>query len=96
MSYFKFNSFDRDYSMLILKQVSSVVHQRLTIAFKGFATAWFGCAGAMLIARVTGMISRLAGASPAMAFGRREHVDEGKGVRRNVCLLPDEGTTVNR
>ena len=27
--------------------------------------------------------SRLAGASPAMALGRREHVDEGKGARRN-------------
>ena len=27
--------------------------------------------------------SRLAGASPAMALGRREHVGEGKGARRN-------------
>ena len=37
------------------------------------------------------MVARLAGASPAMALGRREHVDEGKGVRRNSRLLPDEG-----
>ena len=32
--------------------------------------------------------SRLAGASPAMALGRREHVGEGKGARRNSpCTL---------
>jgi len=32
--------------------------------------------------------SRLAGASPAMALGRREHVDKGKGARRNFpCTL---------
>lgn len=32
--------------------------------------------------------SRLAGASPAMALGRREHVGEGKGARRNsLCTL---------
>jgi len=41
------------------------------------------------------MISRLAGGSPAMAFGRREHVDEDKGVRRNFRLLLDERNTVN-
>jgi len=40
------------------------------------------------------MISRLAGASPAMAFGRREHVDEDKGGR-NFRLLLDERTTVS-
>ena len=43
--------------------------------------------------------SRLAGANPAMALGRREHVGEGKGARRNSSralrkrklarLLPD-------
>ena len=32
--------------------------------------------------------SRLAGANPAMALGRREHVGEGKGARRNSpCTL---------
>ena len=37
--------------------------------------------------------SRLAGASPAMALGRREHVGEGKGARRNACVhLMEEGT----
>jgi len=29
-----------------------------------------------------------------MAFGRKEHVDEGKGARRNGRPLPDEGNTV--
>jgi len=29
-----------------------------------------------------------------MAFGRREHVDEGKGVQRNSRLLPEEGIRV--
>jgi len=29
-----------------------------------------------------------------MAFGRKEHVDEGKGARRNARPLPDEGNTV--
>jgi hypothetical protein len=37
--------------------------------------------------------SRLAGASPAMALGRREHVGEGKGARRNARVhLTEEGT----
>jgi len=45
--------------------------------------------------RVTGMISRLAGESPDMALGRREHIDEGKGARRNSRLLPEEGSTVD-
>jgi len=38
--------------------------------------------------------SRLAGESPAMALGRREHVGEGKGARRNPQLhLKEEGTS---
>jgi len=37
---------------------------------------------------------RLAGESPDMAF-RREHIDEGKGARRNSRLLPEEGSTVD-
>ena len=38
--------------------------------------------------------SRLAVASPAMALGRREHVGEGKGARRNPQLhLTEEGTS---
>jgi len=41
------------------------------------------------------MISRLAGESPDMALGRREHIDEGKGARRNSRLLPEEGSTVD-
>jgi len=41
------------------------------------------------------MVARLAGESPAMALGRGEHVDEGKGARRNSHLLPDEGITVD-
>ncbi len=34
--------------------------------------------------------SRLAGGSPAMALGRREHVGEGKGARRNPQLCHKE------
>jgi len=30
-----------------------------------------------------------------MAFGRKEHVDESKGARRNTHPLPDEGSTVD-
>ncbi len=30
-----------------------------------------------------------------MAFGRKEHVGEGKGARRNSHLLPDEGSPVS-
>jgi len=41
------------------------------------------------------MISRLAGESPDMALGRREHIDEGKGARRNSRLLPEEGSMVD-
>ena len=38
--------------------------------------------------------SRLAGASPVMALGRREHVGEGKGARRNPQLhLMEEGSS---
>ncbi|HFE39677.1 MAG TPA: hypothetical protein ENK06_14885 [Gammaproteobacteria bacterium] len=48
------------------------------------------------MARATGMISLLADESPAMAFGKREHVDEGKGARRNSRLLPNEGSEGSR
>ncbi len=39
--------------------------------------------------------SRIAGASPAMALGRREHVGESKGARRNSRLLPHWGITAD-
>ena len=38
--------------------------------------------------------NRLTGENPVMALGRREHVGEGKGARRNARVhLMDEGTS---
>jgi len=75
--------------------LKNLLHREFTTWYQWYLTASLFCFVSETITLVIGMISRLAGESPAMSYGRREHAGEGKGVRRSFRLLPDGGGAVN-